>query len=57
MSNYNCRTCNKEINEFEYDCQNARCYSCWRNACNDDLAQLLRENEETETDFEDEDEE
>lgn len=54
MSNYNCKICNKEISKFEYDYQNAMCYSCRRNARYDELTQLLRKNEEIETDFEDE---
>lgn len=49
MSNYNCKICGREIDKFVYDYQDAMCFFCRKEARYDELAQNLKENEETET--------
>lgn len=54
MSNYKCKNCGREISKYEHDYQDDICFLCHKERYYDDLTQLLRENEEIETDFEDE---
>ena len=53
MSNYKCKNCGIEISKYDHDYRDGICFLCRKERYYDELAQNLKEDEETETDNED----
>ena len=49
-----CRICGREISNYEFSYRDAMCYACLEDRHFDELAERLKNNEETETFCEDE---